>query len=182
MVDEFIFRSPLPYDGKHLYKLAIESNSLDVNSEYAYILLGCHFQESCAVVEHKKKIIGFASGYYLPSAKVASGIREESLFIWQIAISHEYRRLGLAKKLVLELLRRPSSQTISAIRASVTSLDSASAKLFRKLAGGLGAEFSHDEFMEKEMFSTDHDTETLITVRLPEKNTTTHGEKNENGY
>ena len=52
-------RMPEAKDGKDIYALVKESGTLDANSEYAYLLLGEHFKETCVIAEEGGKLAGF---------------------------------------------------------------------------------------------------------------------------
>ncbi|MFB5598283.1 MAG: diaminobutyrate acetyltransferase, partial [Nitrosopumilaceae archaeon] len=52
---------PLLDDGKKIFELVKNSPPLDVNSEYAYLLLCHHFSDTCAVAKKDSKVIGFLS-------------------------------------------------------------------------------------------------------------------------
>lgn len=100
-------RAPELTDGLSVRKLITETASLDDNSLYCNLLQCSHFAATCAVAELNGSVVGWLSGYVPPG-------REDTLFIWQVCVSEPARGTGLGKRLIGEVLARPSSQTYQA--------------------------------------------------------------------
>src|SRR3990172_12979184 len=98
---EIRVRKPDIEDGEEVWRLVQTSKPLETNSLYAYLLLCAHFNETCAVAENGAEIVGFVSGYEPPSEP---GV----LFVWQIAVKESMRQRGLAKRMIMEILRSPA--------------------------------------------------------------------------
>ncbi|WP_353736691.1 GNAT family N-acetyltransferase [Arcobacter sp.] len=73
--------------------------TLDLNSQYLYLLQTTHFQNTCSVTIYNEKIVGFFSGYIIPNDK-------DTLFIWQVAVSNEIRGQNLAMKIILDIFNK----------------------------------------------------------------------------
>ncbi|MGB8275605.1 MAG: diaminobutyrate acetyltransferase [Alphaproteobacteria bacterium] len=128
---DYFFRAPGVSDGPALWSLAKDSGSLDLNSPYAYLMLGAHFADTCAIAERGAKPVAFVSAFVSP-------LRPETLFVWQVAVAAEERGQGLAKQLLKHVLARPACRRVRYLEATVTPSNKGSAALFRALARELG--------------------------------------------
>jgi len=155
--ETLVFRIPTVDDGQLLYKLAKESGGLDVNSEYAYLLLGTHFSKTCTIMEKDSRPLGFVSAYLLQNYP-------DTLFIWQIAVDQKYKKRGLAKTMIKSILDRSFGQTIRYLQASVTPSNIASQNLFKSLSRDLGTELKRYPLFDKDMFSESHEEEFLVQI------------------
>lgn len=150
-------RMPETGDGKDIYALVKESGTLDVNSEYAYLLLGTHFQQSCAAAKVDGRLAGFVSAYIPPN-------QPDVLFVWQVAVDGEYRKRGLALAMLKDILCRPCCAQTKYIQATITPSNFASRSLFTSLARDLDTSF-HERFMfPEEYFSESHEPEPLFVI------------------
>lgn len=121
------FRIPTLNDAKEMIRLAAASRVLDVNSDYAYLLLARDFHDTCVIAEENGRLLGFATAYQPP--------RDSNvLFVWQIAVSEEARGLGLASQMLDELINRGRALGVQFIEATVTGSNFASQALFKSLA------------------------------------------------
>lgn len=94
--------------------------------DYLYWILSNYFQSSCFVCEDSGKIIGFISG--LPS------VDQNAVFIWQICVSAEYRRKGIACALLYRLYEVSEQNGFDHIQLSITAENSASFDMFSRFA------------------------------------------------
>lgn len=128
----FEFRKPVAKDGIGLHGLVSRSKPLDVNSVYAYLILCEHFSETCVVAQRadadpQPPLSGFASAYCPPG-------REDTLFVWQVAVDASARGQGLALRMLQSLLARPSLQGLRWIETTINPSNRASIALFQRLA------------------------------------------------
>ncbi len=146
-------------DGKKIWELVKKTGGLDLNSAYCYLLLCDHFKDTCLVVESEdKNICAFVSAYFLPNDV-------NTLFIWQIGIDKAFRKRGLGKKLLLDLLSQPICANITQIIATVSPSNQASLNLFRSLANHLNTSFKSEHYYSSNFFpGAKHEQEDLITV------------------
>jgi L-2,4-diaminobutyric acid acetyltransferase len=132
------YRSPQASEGKILWELTDATKKLDLNSPYAYMLIGEHFAETSAVAVDGDKVVGFASGY-IPPAK------PDTLFVWQVGVNSDYRGQGIAGKLLNHMLSQPACNNIQFIETTITPDNVASRKLFQRLADTLGCAINETE-------------------------------------
>lgn len=155
------FRSPTATDGPHVWALARASETLDLNSPYAYLLMGEHFSASSIVAEKEGELIGFVYGY-LPQNQ------QGTLFAWQVAVSPKAVRQGLAKQMLVELIRQTAAMGVKRLQATITPSNVASFSLFRSVASQLGSELAVvDNHFSLDHFPGDgHEPESLIEIDL----------------
>jgi len=162
---DILIRSPKKEDGKKIYKLVEESKVLDLNSEYLYLLQTTHFENTCSVAIHNDEVIGFVSGYILPQ-------RDDTLFIWQVAVDGRFRGNDLAKKLLMNIIKRKENLNLQYINTTVSPSNSSSIRVFEKLTKELKTKIVNKSFFEKEDFTDAHEEEVLYEIgpfKLKEK-------------
>ena len=164
--DQIIFRKPDENDGADMYRLVKETNVLDVNSSYSYLMWGKYFNNTSIVAELNGKIVGFVAGFIQPNTK-------DVLFVWQVGVSESQQGKGLASRLILEILKRSACKQIQYLEATVTPSNEASKKLFSGLANKLNTDCRVFECFSKEQFPDDsHEAE--MTYRIGPFNVTSN--------
>lgn len=144
-------------DVKSIFSLIRACKPLDVNSEYCYMLLATHFQKSCAVAKHQDKIVGFMSSYTKPDSP-------DVLFIWQVAVHPDFRGQKISQRMFADLITRNPMQKITWIETTIGPTNTASKKLFQKLAEIVNAPIEVSTFANKEMFTESHEDEDLYRI------------------
>lgn len=150
-------RTPEANDGRAIHALVKASGALDVNSEYVYLLLGVHFQETCAIAEINGNTAGFVSAYVLPK-------QQDTLFVWQVAVNASYQKQGLALAMLKHILQRASCQNIRYVQATISPSNLASRSLFMSLAREYGAPLNEQPMFPSDYFHHQHEAEPLITI------------------
>lgn len=152
------FRRPEADDGAAIWDLVKKTGVLDVNSAYSYIMLGEYFADTCIVAERKGRIVGFVSGFKPPQ-------REDTLFVWQVAVADSERGRGLAKTLIMKLLSSETCDEVRYLEATVTPSNKPSTRLFRSVARELHTSCMIEEGFQGEMFPGDgHEAERLFRI------------------
>lgn len=156
--EEISYRKPTIEDGTLIWQLVRDSGTLDLNSTYCYLLLCKHFSETCAVAEANGKIVGFVIAYLLPQ-------RADTLFVWQIGITHTMRGQGLATRLLQELLQRDVCHCVRFVEATVGPTNQASRALFTALAQRLNTELTEQPCFDAALFPHgNHEAENLFRI------------------
>ena len=154
---EYKIQRPDIKDAKSIYTLVKDSQVLDVNSEYLYLLQCSHFRDYCAVAKSDGEVLGFVSGYKLPQD-------ENILFIWQVCVDPKAKGQGLAKKMMMDIIGRDFSLPIITIHTTISPSNIASQRAFEKLAKGLNASIKKMTMFEKKDFIDAHEEEILFEI------------------
>ena len=151
-------RKPNAGDGLALHSLVRDSPPLDENSVYCNLLQCAHFSETSIVADSPDKLLGFITGYLIPS-------RPDTLFVWQVAIDEQARGQGLATRMLKQMLDRPICKRIVWLETTVTEANKASMALFQGLAAKLQTKMtSAILFDQTEHFGGKHDSERLLRI------------------
>lgn len=151
-------RAPSAADGAAVHELIRCSPPLDLNSCYAYLLQGLHFADTCVVAEGMGHIVGYVSGYLLPSAP-------NTLFVWQVAVDASYRGQNLGLRMLRHLLSRDVCRDVRWLETTVTPGNQASRHMFQQLALSLNCRCSVSCLFSTASFgSTDHEEEELYRI------------------
>lgn len=125
-------RAPSHSDGALLWEITRQAGTLDVNSPYAYMMQCRNFQSTCAIAEVYGKPAGFVTAHRLPD-------RPDVLFVWQVAVLSEFRGLGIAKRLLNDILDRDATAGVRTVQSTVSPSNTASRALFTAFAKTKGA-------------------------------------------
>lgn len=79
--------------------MVAETEVLDLNSTYAYLLLATDFADTSIVAEIDGALQGLITGYRPPQ-------RPDVLFVWQVAVAPAAQGNGLAAEMLDHLVRR----------------------------------------------------------------------------
>lgn len=152
---EVSFRHPTVEDGAEMWRIARDSGTLDLNSSYAYMLWAQEYADSSIVALVDGEPAGFLTGLHPPR-------RPAALFVWQVAVREESRGLGLASRMLDELVERTGAE---AVEATVTPSNSASERLFRSFAERHDCACEVSPCLEPEHFpEAGHEAEKLFHI------------------
>ncbi|WP_323845610.1 diaminobutyrate acetyltransferase [Microbulbifer magnicolonia] len=153
-----MLRRPVSEDGAAVHRLISRCPPLDENSIYCNLLQASHFSDTSVAAEVDGELAGFVSGYLMPQ-------RPDTLFIWQVAVASEARGIGLAGRMIREILRRPACVQVRHLETTITPDNTASWALFRGLARKLGAGCVDSVMFDRERhFRGRHDSEMLLRI------------------
>jgi L-2,4-diaminobutyric acid acetyltransferase len=149
---------PSVAQGAAIHRLVDACKPLDLNSLYAYLLLCEHHAETCVIAEREGRPVGFLSAYVIP-------LREDTIFVWQVAVDASARGLGLATTMLRELLARPQVRHCAYLETTVSPSNTASRRLFHALARELDAPVDETLLFAEDHFGgEDHECEMSIRV------------------
>jgi L-2,4-diaminobutyric acid acetyltransferase len=150
------FSTPILEDGSKIYELVKRSFPLDLNSQYAYMLICTHFSNTSIVAKVDNQVVGFVSAYLLPKSP-------QTLFIWQVAVDKSMRNQGLAKRLLKEILQ--NLPNIKWIETTISPSNKASLKLFKSIALELNVSIQKSPFFDAALFQNEeHESEELYRI------------------
>ena len=143
-------------DGAALWRMAKESGALDLNSPYAYLMWADLFAATSVVAEVDGEPAGFVMGFRVPG-------REHVLFVWQVAVAEASRGLGIAGRMLDELVA--ANEGVTAVEATVTPSNDASRRLFQSLADRHGCTCTEAPHYRIEHFPLpNHEAEPLLHI------------------
>jgi diaminobutyrate acetyltransferase len=109
MSGKHLIEYPTKADGAALWRIARDSDKLDLNSPYAY-LLWCHdFADSTVVAKVDGQAVGFVIAYRKPGAP-------DTALVWQVAVDASQRGKGLAGALLDELFTKLVDRGVQYLR------------------------------------------------------------------
>ncbi|WGL16126.1 diaminobutyrate acetyltransferase [Microbulbifer bruguierae] len=155
---QLLLRRPVSEDGAAVHRLIGNCPPLDTNSLYCNLLQASHFAATSVAAELNGELVGFISGYLIPE-------RPDTLFVWQVAVAEQGRGMGLAGRMLREILARPACAQVSHLETTITPDNDASWALFRSLARKLDAACVDSVmFDRKRHFNGQHDSEMLLRI------------------
>jgi L-2,4-diaminobutyric acid acetyltransferase len=144
--------------GAAIHQLVAACKPLDLNSRYAYLLLCEHFADTCVLARVDDRVVGFVSAYQPPR-------REDTVFVWQVAVDSDMRGRGIAAMMLDELLMRPALRSCRYLETTVSPSNAPSRRLFYALAQRLGAPLHETVlFAESDFGEESHECEQLIRI------------------
>lgn len=138
----FVLRPPTISDGGAMWRVARDSQTLDLNTSYAYLLWARDFARTSVVADRGGEVVGFVSGYIRPEAP-------HTLMVWQVAVDAGQRGHGLAGRMLDHLAETVPG--VTSLETTVTDDNAASRALFAGFARSRDA--AHEE---QELFVRDH--------------------------
>jgi len=153
-----VLRTPRRADGAAIHRLIAQCPPLDLNSVYAYLLLCEHHRDTCVVAESDGGIAGFVSAYAPPG-------RDDTIFIWQVAVHDRARGRGLAGAMLDHLLERPALAEVRYLDTTVSPDNHASRRTFLALAGRRQAPVVERPLFGRQLFGgAAHEDEMLLRI------------------
>ncbi|MGB5866781.1 MAG: diaminobutyrate acetyltransferase [Arcobacteraceae bacterium] len=151
------FVKPNIENGKDIYTLVKNTQVLDLNSEYLYLLQSSHFSDYCCVALVEDKVLGFVSGYIDP--------KDSSVyFVWQVGVDESMRGQGLALKMIMDILQRDELSNINYVHTTISPSNKSSQRLFEKLADQLSVNIKDEIFFKVDDFNNAHEDEVLYKI------------------
>jgi L-2,4-diaminobutyric acid acetyltransferase len=156
------FRMPRKDDGAAVWQLIRDCGPLDDNSMYCNLLQCDHFADTCVVAERDGRIVGWISGYIVPG-------EDDTLFVWQVAVSEAARGLGVGKRMLAHLLDREVCRDVGRLKTTITRDNEASWALFGSFAKAMEGTMARKAHFERDdHFEGHHDTEYMVTIAFGE--------------
>ncbi|HTH44428.1 MAG TPA: diaminobutyrate acetyltransferase [Oxalicibacterium sp.] len=153
-----VLRKPSPRDGAALHQLIAQCPPLDLNSLYAYLLLGEHHADTCVVAEADGKLVGAVTAYFPPA-------QTDTLFIWQVAVAPAMQGCRLASRMLDHLIARCAAQQhLGCVEATISPSNAASRKLFAGLAARHGVVIHSRLHYSAADFGSGHEEEWLYRL------------------
>lgn len=152
-----VLRLPRVDDAAQIWRIVKNSQVLDTNSSYAYLLWCRDFASTSVVAEIGGRVVGFVIGYLRPQAP-------ETVFVWQVAVDHEWRGHGLGAALLDALLDTAADAGVTALEATIEQDNLASIAMFASVARRRSARMTKHPLFDSELFPDSHDAEDLYLI------------------
>lgn len=150
--DDAVIECPVPGDGAALWRVARDSQKLDLNSSYAY-LMWCHdFADTSIVARAAGEVVGFVMGYRRQRAP-------ESVVVWQVAVDGSQRGKGLAGRMLDTMYTRLVEDGTRYLETTITPDNTASIRLFSAFAERWDAALEKSELFAVTDFPDEHEAE-----------------------
>lgn len=152
---------PTVADGLECWRLADESNVLDVNSKYAYLLWCRDFAATSVVARRSdnggdgEAVVGFVTGFRRPESP-------NVLLVWQVAVDSSARGQGLAVRMLDTLFHQVAG--VDRMETTITPDNKASIALFTAFAERNGAPIERSELFGPDLLGADHQPEHLYRI------------------
>ncbi len=153
--EDIRFREPALDDGGDLWRIAVDSQTLDVNSSYTYLLWCRDYASTSILAEVDGEPAGFVTGYTRPESP-------DTLMVWQVAVDDTYRGRGIAGRMLDALVERV--EEAAWMETTITDDNAASIGLFTKVADTRGARITRSDLFGATHFPDDHDAERLYRI------------------
>jgi len=154
-----LIEAPAIDDGVECWRLALESDVLDVNSRYAYLLWCRDFAETSVVARLGRRVLGFITGYRRPE-------EPNTLLVWQVAVDATARGHGLAGRMLNTLFDRVPG--VDHMETTITPGNDASIALFTGFAKRRGAHVQVNELFSGDQLAhggqDDHEPENKYRI------------------
>lgn len=137
-----------------MWRIARDSQELDLNTSYAYLLWARDFAATSVVAVADDEPVGFVSGYVRPDDP-------STFMVWQVAVDASQRGKGLARRMLDFLV---ADGAVDALETTITADNEASIALFTSFGKGHGASVERSPLFTAEMFPDGHDAELLFRI------------------
>ncbi|BCJ86706.1 diaminobutyrate acetyltransferase [Effusibacillus dendaii] len=121
------FRNMTEQDGADVWTIVKETGVLDVNSVYAYLMMGKYFPHTCVVAEYNGKICGFITAFLPPG-------KPDTIFVWQVGVANTQQGKGIGKSLLRFLMTRDVCRGVRFLETTISPSNRPSESLFRGFA------------------------------------------------
>lgn len=160
MSGKHLIENPTKADGAALWRIARDSQKLDLNSPYAYLLWCRDFADTSVVARVDGTTVGFVIAYRRPAAP-------DTALVWQVAVDASQRGQGLAGALLDNLFTRLVEDGVRHLETTITPDNKASIGLFTSFAQRWGARLESTELFGPADFPDDgvrHEREDVYRI------------------
>ncbi|NMH99197.1 diaminobutyrate acetyltransferase [Pseudonocardia acidicola] len=142
-------------DGVDMWRLAAESQVLDVNSRYAYLLWCRDFAATSVIARLDGAAVGFVTGYRRPD-------EPGTLVVWQVAVDAAARGHGIAGRMLDTLF--DGVDGVDHLETTITPDNESSVRLFTSFAGRREAHLTRSELFSGDQLGGGHEPEFLYRI------------------
>ncbi|MBC3194960.1 diaminobutyrate acetyltransferase [Pseudonocardia sp. C8] len=150
---------PDPADGVDMWRLAVESRTLDANSRYAYVLWCRDFARTSVIARRDDgRAVGYVTGYLRPQAG-------RTLLVWQVCVDPVARGAGLAGRMLDAVWDRAVADAgVDRMETTITPDNESSIRLFSSFAGRHDTSIEREDLFGPELLGDSHEPEHLYRI------------------
>lgn len=156
-VGDLVIQNPQKSDGAALWRMARDSQKLDLNSSYAYLLWAVDFADTSVIAKLDGEPVGFVIGYRQQRAP-------DTVVVWQVAVDAAARGRGLAGQLLDALYEPLVRDGVRFLETTITPDNEASIALFAAFAKRWDAQLTRGELFAAGDFPDGHEAEDLYRI------------------
>ncbi|OSY43957.1 L-2,4-diaminobutyric acid acetyltransferase [Pseudonocardia autotrophica] len=151
--------SPDQADGVEMWRLAVESQTLDANSRYAYVLWCRDFAGASVIARRNDgRAVGYVTGYLRPE-------RPHTLFIWQVCVDPVARGAGLAGRMLDAVWDRTAQDAATdRMETTITPDNESSIRLFSSFARRHDTTIEREDLFGPDLLGDEHEPEHLYRI------------------
>lgn len=151
--------TPVAADGVDMWRLAVESQTLDANSRYAYVLWCRDFSTSSVIARRDDgRAVGYVTGYLRPESR-------HTLLIWQVCVDPVARGAGLAGRMLDAVWDRVvASDGVGLMETTITPDNESSIKLFSSFARRHDTTIERSDLFGPDLLGDEHEPEHLYSI------------------
>ncbi len=164
VVSEIEIRVPAPADGVDMWRLAVESQVLDANSRYAYVLWCRDFARTSVVAVRDGRAVGYVTGYMRPDAPT-------TVVVWQVCVDTSAQGEGLAGRMLDAVY--DGAPGADRMETTITPDNESSIRLFTSFAKRHDVPIDRSDLFGRELLGDGHEPEDLYRIGPTTKGETT---------
>lgn len=156
--EPYVLRNAVVEDAALIWRMVRDSQVLDSNSAYTYLLLCRQFHDTCVVAETGGEVAGFVTAFRPPA-------EPRTLFVWQVGVELSHRGHGLAGRMLDHAVTLPACRDVEWLTATVTPDNTPSRALFHSFARRQGAACRVVPYFDRALFpGNGHPPEELYRI------------------
>ncbi|SIS12675.1 diaminobutyrate acetyltransferase [Williamsia sterculiae] len=155
--DAVAVRSPEVSDGVRLWEIARDTDVLDLNSSYAYVLWCEDYADTTVVATIDNHVVGFVTGYQRPQSP-------DTVMVWQVAVDDSFRGLGIARTMLQGLMDKAEARGLTTMTTTISPDNEASQALFASFAESRDMTITRRDLFAPNDFPDAHQPEDLYTI------------------
>ncbi|MEJ8281061.1 diaminobutyrate acetyltransferase [Pseudonocardia spirodelae] len=150
--------APVPSDGVEMWRLAVESRTLDANSRYAYVLWCRDFARTSVIARRDDgRAVGYVTGYLRPE--------NGALLIWQVCVDPVARGAGLAGRMLDAAWDQAVAEAgTERMETTITPDNASSIRLFTKFAERHDTTIEREDLFGPDLLGDEHEPEDLYVI------------------
>jgi L-2,4-diaminobutyric acid acetyltransferase len=157
---ELLLDTPGLADGAEMWRIARDSEILDLNSSYSYLLWCRDFSRTSVVArDGGGRPVGFVTGYVRPDSP-------RTLVVWQVAVDRSHQGRGIAAQMLDDLAMRGAAEGVYQLETTITPGNEASQRLFTSFGERHGALVQRQELFDETLFPKGQSHEPEVLYRI----------------